>query len=173
MGWTIEQWASLAGIISTFWLVFTTVLVFWQLRLQRRSVDNDQRRFMRESISIIHDTLQGDDFRSAREKFFEQDNGAYHNLTDDEKANARSILSVYGMLARMVEHQAIDEVLFRNYWKSALVRDWQRIAFFVEGERKKSRNTHLYNSTEQLVNRWQIDATPVKVSPKSSAGFPE
>jgi hypothetical protein len=130
LGWTIEQWASLAGIISTVWLVLTTGFVFWQLRLQRRSVDNDQKRFLRESITIIHDTLQGDDFRSAREKFFQQSNNAYQNLTDDEKANARFILSVYGMLSRMVEHQAIDEVLFRNYWKSALVRDWQRIGFF-------------------------------------------
>jgi hypothetical protein len=130
LGWTIEQWASLAGIISTVWLVLTTGFVFWQLRLQRRSVDNDQKRFLRESITIIHDTLQGDDFRSAREKFFQQSNNAYQNLTDDEKANARFILSVYGMLSRMVEHQAIDEVLFRNYCKSALVRDWQQIGFF-------------------------------------------
>ena len=103
----------------------------------------------------MHDTLQRDDFRKARGVLLSIENKAYQLLDDTEKASARAILSNYGMLARMVEHHAIDEVLFRGYWRSALLRDWERMAIFVAGESNRSKNNELFVSTEKLVKSWK------------------
>lgn len=155
MGWTLQDWAALATIISTIWFVGTTVFVWNQLRLQRTSADTDKRRFLRETITFIHDTLQNDDFRRARSQFFAGSASDYAVLDDENKGWARSILATYGLLARMVDHGAVEEALVKDYWRSALARDWERLRDFVEGERRRSRNPALFSAAESLAERWK------------------
>jgi hypothetical protein len=153
----LEILADLAAIAAAIAVLVTTVFVWRQVALQVASRDKDERRFLRESIRVIHDTLQADQFRDARTAFFagphQQDHAA---LEAAEKGAARYILSVYGLLARMTKHGAIDEAILQDYWNSALLRDWDRLENFVSGERLRSKNHTLYSATEQMAARWRV-----------------
>ena len=149
--------ADLATILAAFAVIITTFAVWRQMKLQAKGVNKDERRFLRESIFVVHDTLQAEQFRNARQNFFgseayEKDFAAFIN---DDKGRARFILSVYGLLARMIDHDAIDEDIARGYWKTALYRDWDRLENFISGERLRSKNGTLFDGTEQMVTRWQ------------------
>jgi len=149
--------ADLATILAAFAVIITTFAVWRQMKLQAKGVNKDERRFLRESIFVVHDTLQAEQFRNARQNFFgsedyEKDFAAF---TNDDKGRARFILSVYGLLARMIDHDAIDEDIARGYWKTALYRDWDRLENFISGERLRSKNGTLFDGTEQMVTRWQ------------------
>ena len=149
--------ADLATILAAFAVIITTFAVWLQMRLQAKGVQKDERRFLRESIFVVHDTLQAEQFRNARQNFFRSENyrQEFRAFTDDDKGRARYILSVYGLLARMIEHDAIDESIARGYWKTALYRDWDRLENFISGERLRSKNGTLFDTTEQMVARWQ------------------
>lgn len=149
--------ADVATILAAFAVILTTVAVWRQMRLQAKGVNKDERRFLRESIFVVHDTLQAEQFRNARQNFFGSENYKqdFNDLTKADKGRARFILSVYGLLARMIDHDAIDEDIARGYWKTALYRDWDRLENFVSGERLRSKNGTLFDTTEQMVTRWQ------------------
>ncbi|MEP4197926.1 MAG: DUF4760 domain-containing protein [Aliishimia sp.] len=151
----LDVLADLAAIVAALAVIVTTIAVWRQMRLQTRGQDKDERRFLRESIAVIHDTLQAEKFRDARQLFFAGPHQQDHtNLESAEKGAARYILSVYGLMARMIRHGAMDEEIFREYWKSALYRDWDRLENFVSGERLRSKNGALFSATEKLVSRW-------------------
>jgi len=81
-------------------------------------------------------------------------------MTSDDKGRARYILSVYGLLSRLIDHDAVDEDVARGYWKTALYRDWDRLENFVSGDRLRTGNGALYAATEQMVARWKkVDGT--------------
>lgn len=149
--------ADLATILAAFAVIITTVAVWLQMKLQAKGVNKDERRFLRESIFVVHDTLQAEQFRNARQNFFGTENymRSFSDFSSDDKGRARYILSVYGLLARMIDHNAIDEDIARGYWKTALYRDWDRLENFVSGERLRSKNGTLFDSTELMVARWQ------------------
>ena len=151
-----------ASILAAIAVIATARFVRAQMLLQAKGQHKDERRFLRESIFVVHDTLQAEQFRNARQNFFSSGNYKqdYGALSDDDKGRARYILSVYGLLDRMVVHDAIDEAVLRGYWKSALFRDWDRLENFVSGERLRKSNGRLFEATEQMVARWKkADAT--------------
>jgi len=153
------EWVDLLADISTIAaalaVIVTTVFVWRQVGLMAQDVDTDYRRYQRESMSVIHETLQDEKFVEAREEFFGGPHGRdYADLTDGEQRRARFILSVHTLLARMVGNGAIDEALYRDYWRGTLLRDWDRLENFVSGERLGTRNHGLFTGTEKLVSRW-------------------
>ncbi|MFK7753944.1 MAG: DUF4760 domain-containing protein [Sedimentitalea sp.] len=155
----IELWlalgADIGAIIASLAVIITTVFVFRQLRLQAANVDNDQKRFLRESMMIVHETLQDEKFRIARHEFFRGPHQkAYQQMEDREKRQARFILSIYGLLTRMVRHGAIDEKVYRDYWGNVMRRDWERLENFISGARLDDNKGGLFVETEKLVNRW-------------------
>lgn len=149
--------ADAAAIMAALAVLATTLFVRRQMLAQVKGADKDERRFLRESIFVVHDTLQGEQFRNARQNFFGSGNchQDYNQFGDDDKGRARYILSVYGLLARMIDHDAIDEDVARGYWKTAMYRDWDRLENFVSGERLRTSNGTLFNATEQMVARWK------------------
>ncbi|MEX0287201.1 MAG: DUF4760 domain-containing protein [Paracoccaceae bacterium] len=155
----IDIIADVAQIAAALAVLVTTLFVWRQLRLQARGQDKDERRFLRESIFVVHDTLQAEQFRNARQNFFtsERYKLEYADFDNDDKGRARYILSVYGLLSRMIDHNAIDEAVLRGYWKSALYRDWDRLENFVSGERLRSKNGSLFSATEKMVVRWKAE----------------
>ncbi len=154
MNW-IDLIADLSTIAASLAVIVTTVFVWKQVGLQAQDVDTDARRLQRESLSTIHETLQDEKFRAAREEFFAGPHERpYADLTDTEKRRARFILSVYTLLARMVGNGAIDEALYRDYWRGTLLRDWNRMENFISGERLNSRNHQLFVGTERLTESW-------------------
>lgn len=159
MNWTeiLDVSADLAAILASLAVIATTAFVGRQMQLQAKGQDKNERRFLRESIFVVHDTLQAEQFRNARRNFFgeERHREDYSQLTDDDKGRVRYILSVYGLLSRMIDHEAIDEDVLRGYWKSALYRDWDRLENFVSGERLRTSNGTLFGATEQMVTRWK------------------
>jgi len=148
--------ADVSTIIAALAVLITTVFVARQVSLQARDVENDEKRYMRESLTVVHETLQDPGFREARLSFFsgphKQD---YATLDESEKRHARRVLSVYGLLSRMIKHRAVDESLLLDYWYSALCRDWERLENFVSGERLSTRNHDLFRRTEEMVSSWQ------------------
>ncbi|WP_193746460.1 DUF4760 domain-containing protein [Ruegeria sp. ANG-R] len=146
----------MAAILAALAVIVTTAFVWRQMRLQARGQDKDERRFLRESIHVIHETLQAIQFREARQRFFAGPHlSDYSNLESEERGLARYILSVYGLMARMIRHGAIDEEILRDYWRTALYRDWDRLENFVSGERLRAKNGNLFAATEQMVARWK------------------
>lgn len=154
---TLDLLADLASILAALAVIGTAGFVFSQTRLQAQAQQKDARRFMRESIFVVHDTLQAEQFRNARRNFFSEGSykGAFDAYSSDDKGRARYILSVYGLLARMIDHDAIDEDVARGYWKTALYRNWDRLENFVSGDRLRSGNGNLFVATEQMVDRWK------------------
>lgn len=156
----IDIVADLAAIAAAVAVIATTQYVRKQVRLQARDVENDERRYMRESLTVIHDTLQDPGFRAARQAFFA---GAhrkqYADLETDERNAARRILSVYGLVGRMEKHRAVEKELLKDYWYASLVRDWDRLENFVSGERMRAGNGALFKETELMVSRWAKDET--------------
>jgi hypothetical protein len=157
MSWTLQDLAAVATIasgISSVLLLITAVIAVQQLRLQKTGADTERRRFLRETISLVHETLQDLSFREARSSFFSKDRSGYHLLSDEEKGWARSVLATYGLIGRMVKHDAVEESLVRDYWRSAFLRDWGRLRSFVDQERVASRNSDLFIYAEELASRW-------------------
>ena len=154
----IELLANLSAIAASIAVIVTAVFVWRQVAIQRNQDATDTKRFLREALSIIHESMQDEKFRIARTRFFDGcHEKAYEDLSHDEKRGARFILSVYGLMTRMVRTGAIDEPLYREYWQSTLLRDWRRLEKFVEGERQRSRNANLFDATEELALRWSED----------------
>lgn len=154
--------ADAAAILAALAVIATARFVWRQTAIQAQSDSKDERRFLRESIFVVHDTLQGEQFRNARANFFGGDRhlADFAAMTDDDKGRARYILSVYGLLSRLIDHDAVDEDVARGYWKTALYRDWDRLENFVSGDRLRTSNGKLYSATEQMVSRWKkADAT--------------
>ncbi len=157
---SLELWldisADVAAILAALAVIVTTAFVWHQMRLQARGQDKDERRFLRESIHVIHETLQASQFREARQRFFAGPHvQGYRGLESEERGLARYILSIYGLLARMIKHGAIDEDILRDYWRTALYRDWDRLENFVSGERLRAKNGNLFAATEHMVARWK------------------
>ena len=142
------DWALLTAIAS---LIVSGAIALWAAALQRTVSVNDRKRFMRESITTLHDTLQDPRFRDSRDRFKKHSTTPYAELSDYAKSDARRILSVYGVIARMVRHDAIDTKLFQDFWEGALLRDWDRLKLFVEGERARNTAPTLFKATEDLV----------------------
>lgn len=150
------DWALATAIAS---LVVSGGTALWAAALQRTVSVNDRKRFMRESITTLHDTLQDPRFRDSRERFKEHRATPYAELSDYAKSDARRILSVYGVIARMIRHDAIDAKLFQDFWEGALLRDWARLEHFVAGERDWTRDPTLFHATEGLVKACIKDTT--------------
>lgn len=159
MEW-IDLIADLATIAAALAVIVTTVFIWRQVGLQAQDVDTDVRRLQRESLSLIHETLQDEKFRDAREVFYAGPHlKDYTDLSDLERRRARFILSVYALMTRMVGNGAIDEQLYRDYWGPTLLRDWDRLENFISGERLHFRKHEMFSATEQLAHRWgQSDA---------------
>jgi len=153
----LDVLADLAAICAAIAVILTAQFVWRQTSLQAQGQNKDERRFMRESIFVVHDTLQGEQFRNARQNFFGSGNYKmeFSHLSDDDKGRARYILIVYGLLASMIEHKAIDEEVARGYWKAALYRDWDRLENFISGDRLRTGAGSLFQATEQMVSRWR------------------
>lgn len=149
--------ADVAAILAAFAVIATARFVWRQTSLQAQGTEKDERRFLRESIFVVHDTLQAEQFRNGRQNFFGSGNYQmdYAAYSDDDKGRARYILSVYGLLARMIDHGAIDEDVARGYWKTALYRDWDRLENFVSGDRLRTGDGTRFSATEQMVDRWK------------------
>ena len=151
----IDIFADIAQIAAAIAVLVTAQYVRKQVKLQTRDVENDERRYMRESLTVIHETLQDPDFREARHAFF---SGAhrkeYSDLESEERNSARRILSVYGLVGRMEKHRAVEKELLKDYWFTSLIRDWDRLENFVSGERMRAGNGALFKETEQMVSRW-------------------
>lgn len=154
---TVEEFAAISTIVASI-AVFSTAIIVWkQVRLQGRSEDKDNKRFLRETIVIIHETLQDDRFRRKRRSFKDCADLGYENMDSQQKGYARSILATYGMLARMTDKGAIDEKLLKEYWRDALRRDWKLLEPFVEAERAKSMNNELFEATQKMAERWKTN----------------
>lgn len=155
MTW-IEIVADLSTIVAALAVIVTTWFVWRQVGLQARDTDTDFKRFQRESLAVIHETLQDERFLAARAQFFAGPHQRAHgDLSDEERRRARFILSVYGLMTRMVANTAIDEVLYRDYWRSTLLRDWDRLENFISGERMATQSHRMFSATEELVMRWE------------------
>ncbi len=61
-----------ATIAAALVIIATTHFVWRQTAIQAQSDRKDKRRFPRESISAVHDTLQGEQFRNACSYFLER-----------------------------------------------------------------------------------------------------
>ncbi|MEM1388249.1 MAG: DUF4760 domain-containing protein [Pseudomonadota bacterium] len=154
MNW-LDAIAEITTIAASVAVIVTTGFVWRQLSLQAQDVDTDVRRFQRESLSAIHETLQDEAFRSARSEFFAGPHQlAYSALTDQQMRRARFILSVYALMTRMVGSGAVDEALYRDYWGTTLRRDWDRLENFISGERLGTGEHAMFSATETLVARW-------------------
>jgi len=154
----IDIIADIAQIAAALAVLATTQYVRKQVKLQARDVENDERRYMRESLTVIHETLQDPDFRDARTAFFSGPHRKeYNDLEGYERNMARRILSVYGLVGRMEKHRAVEKELLKDYWYTSLVRDWDRLENFVSGERMRAGNGALFKETEQMVSRWTKD----------------
>lgn len=154
--------SDVAAICAAFAVIATARFVWRQTRLQADGQNKDERRFLRESIFVVHDTLQGEQFRNARLNFFGQDSHRqeFAEMDDSDKGRACYILSVYGLLAGLIDHDAIDEDVARGYWKTALYRDWGRLENFVSGERLRTGNGRMFEDSEQMVARWKKADAP-------------
>lgn len=156
----ITHWLQIAAhigtIIAAVAVLATTRFVRQQVALQTRDVDNEERRDMRESLTVVHETLQDPGFREARQAFFAGPHQeGFDTLRDEDQRNARRILSVYELLARMLSHGAVNEAMVRDYWQTSLLRDWERLENYVSGERLRTRNHKLFSRVEDMVGRWQ------------------
>jgi len=121
--------------------------------MQRRDSNTEQKRFKRETITILHESLQENAFRQARSSFFKVYQKQYEKLTDEEKSQARLMLSRYGVLGRLVEHQAINLERFLDFWESTFKSDWDRLKSFVEVAREKFQKPKLFQATEKLAKK--------------------
>lgn len=152
----LQDWASMSTIAASVAVIVTTLFAWRQIRLQSQHTSNDQRRFIRESIAIVNETLHDSEFRNARRVFFNSaSNKTYRQLIDADKDYARIILSVYGKIAHMIGRDALDKSVFFDFWESTLDRDMRRLITFIEGERKSASNNLLFVTTDEL---WKSNA---------------
>lgn len=139
-----------ALLLSVTSLLVSGGTAFWAISIQRKDSINDERRFLRESIIFLNETLLDQALMDARRRFFDASSGPYHGMTDDAKDAARFVLSRYGVLGRMIRHEALSRDMFLDYWETTFQKDWRRLKPFVEAERKHKSKPKLFDATEEL-----------------------
>ena len=153
--WTLENVASLASIVASIAVCVTALFVWRQVATQSKTALTDSRRFKRESTNFVFEALQAESFRNARD-------GMLKTLNKEEfipegrakLGEFREVLNTYEMLAMSVALDALDGNVWKRYWKSTLLRDWERLSKFVEHERKHYNHPTLFEDTEAIVVKW-------------------
>ncbi|MEO0767748.1 MAG: DUF4760 domain-containing protein [Pseudomonadota bacterium] len=126
------------------------------MKLQADTFENDARRLRRESFTFVFEALWDDVFRQARDEMLEALN-AGNVLPDDQSDvdNFRNVLNTYEMLGLAVKLDTIDENVWKEYWRTPLLRDWARLEPFIEQERTATQSESLYIDAERVVTRWR------------------
>ncbi|MDV7142277.1 DUF4760 domain-containing protein [Tropicimonas sp. TH_r6] len=152
----LETWANISTVAASVAVLATAVFVWKQVGLMAGSSTLEQARFRRESAQDAFDVLQNDKFRSNRDKMLTKLNDGIDVPTDKgDIAVFRHVVNVYEMLGLKIRLDAIDEEALRLYWRTTLLRDWERLQSFVEKERAQFKNPKLYEDAEEIVLRWK------------------
>ncbi|WP_227271121.1 DUF4760 domain-containing protein [Roseobacter weihaiensis] len=148
--------ASVTTILASLAVCVTALFVWRQMKLQADTFDNDARRLRRESFTFVFEALWDDGFREARDEMLEALN-AGNTLPQDrsDKDNFRNVLNTYEMLGLAVKLDTIDENVWKEYWRTPLLRDWDRLVPFVKEERAATQSERLYIDAERVVTRWR------------------
>jgi hypothetical protein len=124
--------SSIETIVAAVAVCVTIGFVWKQTALQDTAHKNELRKFRRESMLFVFDFLHQEVFRSSRTGMLGLLNGGTEVPNDAlGKQYFRQVLNTYEMLAQSVLQDAIDEHVWRGYWKTTLVKDWERLKPFV------------------------------------------
>ena len=148
--------ASVTTILASLAVCVTALFVWRQMKLQADTFENDARRLRRESFTFVFEALWDDGFRGARDEMLETLN-AGNALPQErsDKDNFRNVLNTYEMLGLAVKLDTIDETVWKEYWRTPFLRDWDRLVPFVQQERAAPHSDRLYIDAERMVMRWR------------------
>jgi Domain of unknown function (DUF4760) len=65
-----------------------------------------------------------------------------------------AICNRYELMAAGIKEGIIDERLFKNYWRTALVNDWIRLRHAINARRDEANHQTLYCEFEALAKKW-------------------
>lgn len=114
----------------------------------------------RETINLVNDTSWDADFIVARDKFAElrdSHNGLVNcsnDTTSDDYKKVIQFLNYYELVAIGVRNGILSEAVFKKFFLSRYVKDWQAAKAFVEAVRTNSDNPRLYVQYEWLAKKW-------------------
>ena len=142
----IEPYATTLAAFAIVWIVIQT-------GLQKRAVEADESRVIRESAIFLHGLLAAGNFRRDRQvvaKRFQQN-------PDEMDAKTRSsfyaVLHTYAIIGLIVRNGGLRINLVNDYWGAAALKDWERLRMFVLAERQ--RNPRLYINSEYMMDEIQ------------------
>ena len=150
LGLNLEEWAAVGTIIASLAVIFTVWFVWKQTNILQKNTDYDELRYRRESIIMLNSTLTSEEFRLARDKMLAKQDKSYGKMQDDTKQAFRVVLTTYGMLSRQIDHQALEEAMFKDFWETNFKRDCKKLASFVGAERMNKSNLNLFESFNKL-----------------------
>ena len=82
------------------------------------------------------------------------------NPADDrDRIDVVTYLNHFELVAVAIKNRIIDEKLYKEWFCTAYIRTWRDAHSFVIEMREKIENPRLYFQFEQLVKKWNDDAT--------------
>lgn len=144
--------APVAILLSAFAAgVFSLCTMFWSRKIVRD----------RATIDLVNRTAWDGDFIKARNVFAklrEEPNGLVNCCNDVTSADYKAViqfLNHYELVAIGTGNGILSEAVFKKFFRTRYVKDWQAAKAFVEAVRANSGNELLYVEYEKCARKWQ------------------
>ncbi|MEO1040827.1 MAG: DUF4760 domain-containing protein [Pseudomonadota bacterium] len=137
----------------------TVSVVVTQYTLKHRTVA-DRRR---STVDLIERRLLSFEREQTRTEFLELLDDPDRSLCvwarEDKRESReasiiRNLLNEYELIAIGIEQKLYDEVLYKYFWKGALLDDWEATIDFIDLVRRRTKNPEIYRQFSNLAERW-------------------
>ncbi len=174
---TADHTSLMFSVATIFILAVTAYLIFNQVKAMRESTEkahkatedeisaNSENSRLRATLDVILHTQCNDAHCARRTEFvsLRDDNDgdgiaaiAQHAHTHHEKAAiVRDNLNHYEMIAIGISMGILDAGMYKRYYVSTFIKDWDACSAFVVQIRRKDNNDNLYIEYENLVKAWR------------------
>lgn len=82
------------------------------------------------------------------------------HATSPQANNIRNILNDYELTAIGIREGILDEELYRRWFKTSFLRDFDMVESYISEVRKKAGTSKIYAEFEWLANRWKEEKQP-------------
>lgn len=131
-------------IFDTVVIVFTSIIVIWQVRLME--IANSASAF-----SIIFEILQSDKIRDARFQILNT-NEPYSNWPADLKKQAEQICNTYDMVGILLKRKVVPYPYVVEGWHDSIKKCWEKSKDMIS-EQRSIRGNDVWGNFETLYEK--------------------
>jgi hypothetical protein len=154
-------WNTYGSDIQSGAVVLSAIAAFWAINSARQ---NGRRKNTLDLI--LHQESDGD-IIDARGRFNElkagttklETYGSDAEKNTEQAQTIRKILNLHELTAVAIEEGVIDERVFRRWFNTTYIKDFEATKAYIAKARKTYQNDRAFIEFERAALRWQVDAS--------------